>query len=172
MLFACAATAALALRTLPAAAQQQELRIGIIAPVTGIFAQVGADMTNGFKMYLDQTNSTFAGAKVVPIIEDSQAKPDLAVTKARKLILQDHVQMIVGGVLATEGYALAPVSTELKTVYISSVTAADDLTQRQRSPYIVRMIWTSSQPGHPSSPSSTTAQAKATRNAEDSAAGR
>jgi branched-chain amino acid transport system substrate-binding protein len=145
-----AASAALALRPEPAAAQQ-ELKIGIIAPTTGIFAQVGTDMTNGFKMYLDQAKSTFAGIKVVPIIEDSQGKPDLAVTKARKLILQDHVQMIVGGVLATEGYALAPVSTELKTVYISSVTAADDLTQRQigKYPYFIRESWTSSQPMHP-----------------------
>jgi branched-chain amino acid transport system substrate-binding protein len=79
--------ACLALATRPAAAQE-ELRIGIIAPVTGIFAQVGADMTNGFKMYLDETKSNFAGAKVVPIIEDSQAKPDTAVTKAKKLILR------------------------------------------------------------------------------------
>lgn len=145
-----AAGAALALRSTPAAAQQ-ELKIGIVTPVTGIFAQVGADMTNGFKMYLDQAKSTFAGAKVVPIIEDSQGKPDLAVTKARKLILQDHVQIIVGGVLATEGYALAPVSSELKTVYISSVTAADDLTQRQigKYPYFIRESWSSSQPMHP-----------------------
>lgn len=142
--------ACLALATRPAAAQQ-ELRIGIIAPVTGIFAQVGADMTNGFKMYLDETKSNFAGAKVVPIIEDSQAKPDTAVTKAKKLILEDHVQLLVGGVLAPEGYALAPVSTAEKTVYIASVPAADDLTQRQLAnyPYFIRTSWSSSQPNHP-----------------------
>jgi branched-chain amino acid transport system substrate-binding protein len=133
------------------AAAQEELRIGIIAPVTGPFAQVGTDMTNGFKMYLDETNSTFAGTKVVPIIEDSQGKPDTAVTKARKLILEDHVQLLVGGVLAPEGYALAPVSTAEKTVYIASVPAADDLTQRQLGnfPYFIRTSWTSSQPHHP-----------------------
>ncbi len=101
---------ALAALMVPVAAQE-ELRIGIIAPMTGPFAQVGTDLTNGFKMYLDQTNNTFAGAKVTPIIEDSQGKPDTAVTKARKLILEDHVQLLVGGVLAPEGYALAPVST-------------------------------------------------------------
>jgi branched-chain amino acid transport system substrate-binding protein len=141
---------AIAAEFAPAVAQE-ELRIGIIAPVTGPFAQVGADMTNGFKMYLDETNSTFAGAKVVPIIEDSQGKPDTAVTKARKLILEDHVQMLVGGVLAPEGYALAPVSTAEKTVYIASVPAADDLTQRQLGnyPYFIRTSWTSSQPHHP-----------------------
>jgi branched-chain amino acid transport system substrate-binding protein len=138
------------LSSAPASAQE-ELRIGIVAPLTGPFAQVGTDLTNGFKLYLEQTNSTFAGAKVVPIIEDSQAKPDLAVTKARKLILEDHVQMLVGGVLATEGYALAPVSSAEKTLYIASVTAADDLTQRQigNYPYFIRTSWTSSQPNHP-----------------------
>src|SRR6202140_1203356 len=133
------------------AAAQDELRIGLIAPVTGPFAQVGTDMTNGFKMYLDETNSNFAGAKVPLIIEDSQAKPDTAVTKAKKLILEDHVQLLVGGVLAPEGYALAPVSTAEKTVYIASVPAADDLTQRQLGnyPYFIRTSWTSSQPHHP-----------------------
>jgi branched-chain amino acid transport system substrate-binding protein len=133
------------------AAAQEELRIGFIAPTTGPFAQVGADMLNGFNMYLEKVNSDFGGAKVKLIVEDSQAKPDLAVTKARKLILEDHVQMFVGGVLASEGYALAPVSTELKTVYISSIAAADDLTQRQLSnyPLFIRTGWTSSQPNHP-----------------------
>jgi branched-chain amino acid transport system substrate-binding protein len=133
------------------AAAQEELRIGFIAPTTGPFAQVGADMLNGFNMYLEKANSDFGGAKVKLIVEDSQAKPDLAVTKARKLILEDHVQLFVGGVLASEGYALAPVSTELKTVYVSSIAAADDLTQRQLSnyPLFIRTGWTSSQPNHP-----------------------
>jgi branched-chain amino acid transport system substrate-binding protein len=132
-------------------AAQEELRIGLIAPMTGPFAQVGADMTNGFKMYLDEVNSNFVGAKVNLIIEDSQGKPDTAVTKAKKLILEDHVQLLVGGVLAPEGYALAPVSTAEKTVYIASVPAADDLTQRQLGnyPYFIRTSWTSSQPHHP-----------------------
>jgi len=137
--------ASLALATPLAPAAAEDLRIGIIAPVTGIFAQVGADMTNGFKMYLDETKSNFAGANVVPIIEDSQGKPDTAVTKAKKLILEDHVQLLVGGVLAPEGYALAPVSTAEKTVYIASVPAADDLTQRQLGNYpnFIRTSWTS-----------------------------
>jgi branched-chain amino acid transport system substrate-binding protein len=149
-LFVLAAVSALALHP-PTAAAQEELRIGLIAPMTGIFAQVGADMTNGFAVYLEQDNNMFGGTKINLIIEDSQGKPDLAVTKARKLILQDHVQMIIGGVLATEGYALAPVSTELKTVYIASVPAADDLTQRQlgKYPYFIRTGWSSSQPNHP-----------------------
>ena len=140
-----------ALGTTAADAQQEELRIGFIAPVTGIFAQVGQDMVNGFQMYLDEVNGDFAGAKVKLIVEDEQGKPDAAVAKAKKLTLQDKVHMITGAQLASTGYALGPVSTQDKTVFIPSVTAADDLTQRDLAqyPYMIRTGWTSSQPMHP-----------------------
>ena len=133
------------------AVRAEELRIGFIAPLTGIQAQVGRDMVNGFQMYLDEVNGEFAGATVKFIVEDDQAKPDLGVIKAKKLILQDKVQLFAGGLLASTGYALAPVSTAEKTVYIASVPAADDLTQRQLGnyPYFIRTSWTSSQPHHP-----------------------
>ncbi|HEY1545066.1 MAG TPA: ABC transporter substrate-binding protein [Xanthobacteraceae bacterium] len=128
-----------------------ELRIGFVAPTTGIFAAVGKDMVDGFRMYLDEHKGNLGGAQVKFIVEDEQGKPDVAVTKARKLILQDKVQMVVGGLLASTGYALAPVSTSEKTLYIAPVSAADDLTQRQLSkfPYFIRTGWSSSQPSHP-----------------------
>src|SRR3989449_6949042 len=136
--------------TLPANAAE-ELRIGFVAPTTGIFAQVGKDMVDGFQLYLDEVKNDFGGAPVKFIVEDEQGKPDTAVTKARKLILQDKVHMFVGGLLASTGYALAPVSTSEKVVYIPSVPAADDLTQRDlaKYPYMIRTGWTSSQPHHP-----------------------
>ena len=58
--------------------------------------------------------------------------------------------MFIGGVLASTGYALAPVSTRDKVVYIPPIAAADDLTQRDSAkyPYLVRTGWSSSQPNH------------------------
>jgi branched-chain amino acid transport system substrate-binding protein len=137
--------------TIPTNARAEELRIGFIAPMTGIFAQVGKDMVNGFQMYLDEHGGKLGGMDVKFIVEDDQAKPDLGVTKAKKLVLQDKVHMFIGGVLASTGYALAPVSSELKTIYIASIPAADDLTQRQASKYplFFRTGWSSSQPNHP-----------------------
>src|SRR5499427_4805150 len=142
---------ALLLSTNFSPARAEELRIGFIAPMTGLFAQVGKDMIDGFQMYLDEHGNKLGGMDVKFILEDDQAKPDLGVTKAKKLVLNDQVQMFIGGVLASTGYALAPVSTELKTIYIPSIPAADDLTQRQldKFPYLIRTGWSSSQPNHP-----------------------
>ena len=129
----------------------EELRIGFIAPMTGPFAQVGKDMVNGFEMYMDAAKDDFAGVTVKFIVEDDQAKPPTSVLKAEKLIRQDQVHMMIGGVLASTGYALAPISTRDKVVYIPSIPASDDLTQRDsdKYPYVVRTGWSSSQPSHP-----------------------
>ena len=116
LMLGCVFAAAL---TIPSNARADELRIGFIAPMTGIFAQVGKDMVNGFQMYLDEHHGKLGGADVKFIVEDNQAKPDAAVTKAKKLALQDKVHMFIGGVLTSTGYALAPVSTSEKTIYIA-----------------------------------------------------
>jgi branched-chain amino acid transport system substrate-binding protein len=107
-------------------------------------------MVNGFQLYLDEVKGNFAGAKVTFIVEDEEAKPPVAVRKVEKLIRQDKVHMFIGGLLASTGYAIAPVSTRLKTVYVASIPAADDLTQRDAAKYplLVRTGWTSSQPNH------------------------
>jgi len=135
---------------LSASANAEEIRIGFIAPTTGLYAQIGKDMVDGFQLYLSEHGNKLGGMDVKFIVEDNQGKPDAAVTKAKKLILQDKVHFFIGGLLASTGYALAPVSTAEKTLYISSVSSADDLTQRQLSkyPYFMRTSWSSSLPHH------------------------
>src|SRR5262245_47712526 len=64
-----------------ATATCEELRIGFLAPTTGIFAQIGKDMVDGFRMYLDERKNNLGGADVKFIVEDEQGKPDTAVTK-------------------------------------------------------------------------------------------
>jgi len=146
MIMLAAALALLAARW----AAAEELRIGFIAPITGPFAQIGKDMVSGFEMYMDEVKGDLAGATVKLIVEDDQAKPAVGVLKAEKLIRQDQVHMFTGGVLASTGYALAPISTREKVVHIA-FPSSDDLTQRDAAkyPYFVRTSFASSQPSHP-----------------------
>jgi branched-chain amino acid transport system substrate-binding protein len=103
-------------------AQAQELKIGFLAPRTGIITQLGTDMVNGFQMYLDEHNGMLGGAKVIFIVEDDKGTVDGDVSMAKKLILQDKVDMLVGAVLGSASYALAPISNEGPTLFIGTIT--------------------------------------------------
>ena len=131
-------------------AQAQELKIGFLAPRTGIITQLGTDMVNGFQMYLDEHDGKLGGATVKFIVEDDKGTVDGDVSMAKKLILQDKVDMLVGAVLGTAAYALAPISTQEKTLFIGTITTGDDIAQRQsdKFPYTVFSTWVSSQPTH------------------------
>ena len=144
-----AAAVALA-ASLPARAQTPEIKIGFLAPRTGIITALGTDMVNGFQMYLDEHNGMLGGAKAMFIVEDDKGTVDGDVSMAKKLILQDKVDMLVGAVLGTASYALAPVSNQQKTLFIGTITTGDDLAQRQsdKYPYTVFSTWVSSQPTH------------------------
>ncbi len=133
----------------PAWAQKGPIRIGFLAPMTGGAAAVGKDMVNGLTMYLDEVGHQIAGRKVEVIVEDTQGKPEVALTKLRKLVESDQVQVLAGGLFAHVGYALAPRVDEYKVPMLYPVVAADDLTQRKPAKWVVRNGWTSSQPSHP-----------------------
>lgn len=133
----------------PAWAQKGPIKIGFLAPMTGGAAAVGKDMVNGLTMYLDEIGHQVAGRKVELIVEDTQGKPDVALTKLRKLVESDKVQVLAGGLFAHVGYALAPQVDQYRVPMLYPVMAADDLTQRQPAKWVVRTGWTSSQPSHP-----------------------
>ncbi|MDQ7842639.1 MAG: ABC transporter substrate-binding protein [Armatimonadota bacterium] len=131
------------------AQSQQRVRVGMPIPLTGFVAESAQEMVEGFKLYLEQSGQRLGGMAVDLRIEDTEAQPQMALTKMRKLVEQDKVDLVVGYYLAFEGYAVRDYVHKNKVPLFLPVVAADDLTQRKRSPYIVRMIWTSSQPNHP-----------------------
>src|SRR3990172_4823102 len=133
----------------PAWAQKGPIKIGYQGPMTGPAAAVGKDMANGLKMYLDEVGHQIAGRKVELIVEDNQGQPDLALTKLRKLVESDKVHVMAGGLFAHIGYALAPKVDEYKVPMLYPVMAADDLTQRKPTKWVVRTGGTGSQPSHP-----------------------
>lgn len=134
--------------TTPAPAQRGPVRIGLLAPLTGAAAQIGADMRNGLMLAIEDAGGRAGGRKLEVVVEDTEANPSQALTKARKLVDNDHVHIVAGALLASSCYAVAPYVTQRKIPYFS-LCAADDLTQRKPTEYLVRTSWSSSQDSHP-----------------------
>ena len=139
------------LLALPAAvpAQSGPIKIGMLAPLTGPFAQIGKDMVNGTELYLDEIGHQVGGRKIEIIVEDTEGQPSTALNKSRKLVEQDKVHILTGGLLANVGYALQPFIDGQKIPATYPVIAADDITQRKPAKWIVRTGWATSQPMHP-----------------------
>jgi branched-chain amino acid transport system substrate-binding protein len=133
----------------PSSAQSGPIKLGMLAPLTGPFAQIGKDMVNGTEMYLDEIGRQVNGRKIELIVEDTEGTPATALNKSRKLVEQDKVHVLTGGLLANVGYALQPFIDGQKIPATYPVIAADDITQRKPAKWIVRTGWATSQPMHP-----------------------
>jgi branched-chain amino acid transport system substrate-binding protein len=131
------------------AKEKGPIKIGFFAPLSGHAAQVGKDMLAGLEVYLMEQGWEAAGRKIKLISEDTEAKPAVAMTKIRKLVEKDGVHVLIGGLLASTGYALMPYANGKKIPAIYAIMASDDLTQRKPGKWMVRTGWTSSQPSHP-----------------------
>jgi branched-chain amino acid transport system substrate-binding protein len=123
-------------------------KLGFYGALTGNFASSGKDTLSGLTLFLKGINSTAGGRKIVMIVEDTSGDPNTALAKARKLVEQDKVDLLVGPSLANEGYAVRDYIDRAKAPCLFPVVSGDDITQRKRTPWIIRTGWTSSQPAH------------------------
>lgn len=130
-------------------AQAEEIRLGVLAPLTGPLAQPGYDMVNGHQLFWEQAGHKAGGRDVRVIVADTACNPDQAITQARRLIDQDRVHLIVGPLCGHEGPAVAQVSRETGIPVILDPAGADDITKWARVPTVVRTALSASQIGHP-----------------------
>ena len=130
-------------------AQKGPIKIALLVPETGPLAANGKDMINGLQLFLEEQNSRLAGREIRLTIEDDAGVPATGLTKVRGLVESQGVHLVMGPLSAAVGYAIAPYLDEKKVPTIYPVVSSEDITQRKRSPYIVRTGWSSAQPSHP-----------------------
>lgn len=128
----------------------EPILIGYLAPTSSVAAESAQDMIDGWNMYWDQAGREVAGRPVEVLIEDSAGDPAVAINRARLLVEQRNVHMLVGTLFANEGLAVAEYVSDTGTPTFFHIASADDLTQRAPVENVLRPAgWSSSQPHHP-----------------------
>jgi branched-chain amino acid transport system substrate-binding protein len=128
---------AAALAVASSANAQQTVRIGLIMPYSGQFADVATQMDNAIKLYVKQKGDTVAGKKLEFIRKDTGGiAPDVAKRLAQELIVRDKVDILAGFVLTPNALAASDVSTEAKKFMVIMNAATAIITTK--SPYSVR----------------------------------
>jgi branched-chain amino acid transport system substrate-binding protein len=121
MLAACGPTA-------PAA--QKEIKIAILAPLSGAVPTFGVSTRDGALLAIDEWNAKggVLGMKIVPVVADSQCEADPAVNAANKVIDQDKVGYIIGEVCSKASIPLSEVANAKHVVQISPTSTNSSVT--------------------------------------------
>lgn len=125
--------------TAPSSYAADTIKIGFINATIGPFAGPAPEITKGLNLALREIKSTAGNKKIVVIQEASDATPQTALEKAKKLVEKDKVDIIFGPLSGDEGVALANYSKRVpKVTFINSASSATETTTVAKSPNFFR----------------------------------
>ncbi|WP_428929417.1 ABC transporter substrate-binding protein [Marinibacterium sp. SX1] len=141
--------AALGLATsLAAPVAGEDIKVGLLLPYSGVYAALGNDIEAGFNLAIAQFGSE-TDATFDIVREDTEVKPPVALGKAKKLILQDKVDVIAGIVSSGVLGAVRDLVHGAQVPLIVANAGNDDATGSDCSPYITRMSFSNGQVNRP-----------------------
>jgi branched-chain amino acid transport system substrate-binding protein len=114
-------------------------KVGLLVPKSGVYAPLGRDMENGFRMYLDAKGGKLGGRDVQVVVADEGGGPETGVPAAQKLLQQDRVTTLVGVVSSAVALGVRDLVNDSKVPLIIANAGADAITGEQRSDYVWRV---------------------------------
>jgi branched-chain amino acid transport system substrate-binding protein len=113
------------------------LRLGILNSFTGAIAYAAENNLDAMGLYFDSIGWTVAGRKIELIKEDDQFNPQVGLQKAKKLLENDNVDMLVGVQASNVALAVLNYAKQKKAFYVVTGAGADAITW-ERNPYVFR----------------------------------
>jgi branched-chain amino acid transport system substrate-binding protein len=130
-----AASLGIAAATIGSAAAQNDIKVGMVIPLTGTLASAGRQVVAGARLYMTEHGSSVAGKHIELIVKDDNTSVEVGKRLIQDSIISDKVNLIGGGTTA-DLLASASVITDAKVptvIMLSSTSAVID-----KSPLFVR----------------------------------
>src|SRR5207253_8785863 len=121
-----------------ALAQAQKIRVGLMLPYTGTYAQLGVAITNGFKLAVAERGGKLAGREIEYFTVDDESEPAKAPENANKLVQRDRVDVLVGTVHSGVQMGMVKIAKEAGTLMIIPNAGLDAATGALCAPNIFR----------------------------------
>jgi branched-chain amino acid transport system substrate-binding protein len=109
---------------------ERTVKIGMIDPVTSVYAAEGSSEINGARMALDEVNGKggVIGRPLELIVEDAAANAGIAQQKAYKLVDRDEVDMLMGAVSSAVALSINQAAHDRGKVYMVTGGHTDPVT--------------------------------------------
>jgi len=133
----------------PQPSRADQPTVGIVAAFSGAYAEWGEAYKREIDLYMFQHDGKDGNPKINLILRDAPGASDVARTKqvVQEFIARDNVWIAAGGEFTPEALAVADMVTEAKTPYIVFNGSTSFIVDK--SPYIVRVGFTTWQPDVP-----------------------
>ena len=132
-----------------ALAQANKIRIGLMLPYTGTFAQLGTAIENGLRLALEQAGGKLGGREFEFFKVDDESDPAKATDNANRLITRDKVDVLIGSVHSGVAMGMLKVAKENGTLMLIPNAGAGAATGALCAPNVFRTSFTNWQPIHP-----------------------
>jgi len=125
------ATGAAGLLPVAAQASKEPVFIGVSGPLTGQYAQYGAQWRKGFDLALDEVNAGGAikGRTLQYVFEDSQSDPRQTINIARKFVADERIAVEVGDFSSAASMAASPIYQAAGLVQFGFTNSHPDFTK-------------------------------------------
>jgi len=134
---------------LRAQAQSGPVKVGVVLPYTGVYAELGVSITQGMKLVFARENDRVAGRKILMVQEDDEMKPPVGIRKMEKLIDSDKIDILTGPVHSGILMGMRDKVHNSKTILIVSNAGADAISRERCSRWIFRTSFSNWQPCQP-----------------------
>jgi branched-chain amino acid transport system substrate-binding protein len=132
-----------------ALAQAKKLRVGLMLPYTGTYAQLGTAITNGFRLAVNERGGKLGGRELEFFTVDDEADPAKAPENTNKLVQRDKVDVLVGTVHSGVQMGMVKIAKETNTLLIIPNAGLDAATGALCAPNIFRTSFSNWQPSYP-----------------------
>jgi branched-chain amino acid transport system substrate-binding protein len=107
------------------------IRVGTVGSLTGAEAAFGTGVVKGVKIGVAELNSQggVKGKKLELLSMDDRGRPEEAAIAVRKLVSQNHVQLIIGENASSISLAMAPIAQESHVLMISPTSTNPQVTK-------------------------------------------
>jgi len=129
--------------------QAPKIRVGLMLPYTGTYAQLGVAITNGFKLAVAERGGRLAGRELEYFTVDDESEPAKAPENTNKLVQRDKVDVLVGTVHSGVQMGMVKIAKEAGTLLIIPNAGLDAATGALCAPNIFRTSFSNWQPSYP-----------------------
>ena len=145
---AAALAAGAALPTRFAIAQAKPVKVGLMLPYSGTFAQLGENITIAIEMHLAEKGGKLGGREIQIVKLDDESKPELGPQNADRLIKRDNVDVLIGTVHSGVQMAIHKAVTESGTLCIVPNAGAVAVTRNLCAKNVFRASFSNWQPAY------------------------